>query len=618
MHPPRVSPLLLLAALMACTGLRQAASTGRDASADPDVSTASDVPSAPDAPDVITATLDAPDVLVADVVDVVAAQSDRVAPDAVDAPVTPDVDVRALAAPRRRGPLAGTWMSTGRVTFTWLPVGGQDAVVEVCADPACATVTQTRPAGPASSATADPALAPGAWWWRVRPALGGVRGEAAGAPWPFVVEGRASAAAHDTGPQIDLNADGRREVVVGAPGARGNTGTIAVWPRGADLVQTAARIFGQARRTGAGWAVGPAGDLDGDGYPELAYACLNDPAAQGEAVVLRGDVATMLRSLTLLAVYTDDVSLGTALVGLGDVDADGYGDFGMARPGVTNAREGAVLVYHGAPGVGIRGANGVTVPVPNATLRGPNVDVAYGRALAAVGDLNGDGFADLAVGAPTRDAARAAGEVDVHLGGPTGLALIPTRLAAPTPADATFGDAVAGAGDLNGDGLADLAVGAPAAAGRTSRVFVYYGATGGLRATPDVVLAPATGYTGFGRALAGAGDLDRDGYADLAVTAPDAPEGGVIYVFRGGATGLDARTPVVIPNPMRSGPFATQLGSHGDIDGDGAPDLLVGADAYDRNRGRVWIFRGGGAGPDRTPWRFLDGVAEGDRFGHGL
>ncbi len=454
MHPPRVSPLLLLAALSACTSLRQTASTGRDASADPDVPIAPDVPSAPDvitaaldAPDVITAALDAPDVTTADVIDVIAVQSDRVAPDIVDAPVAPDVDTRSLVAPRLRGPLSGTWLSTGRVTLSWFPVSGQDAVVELCADPACATVTQSLAGGAGGSALVTSPLSQGAWWRRVRPLRCAARAaDAAGAPWLLVVEGRGTATARETGPQVDLNADGRREVVVGAPGARGNTGTASIWPRGADLVQTAARVYGQARRTGAGWAVASAGDLDGDGYPELAYTCLTDALALGEVVVMRGDAATQLRSLTLLSVYTDDATLGTSIVGLGDVDADGYADFVSSRPGANNTREGAVLVYHGAAGVGIRGANGVTIPSPNATLRGPTVDLAYGRSVAAVGDLNGDGYADLAVGAPTRDAARTAGEVDVHLGGPTGLALRPIRLLAPVPADESFGVVVAGAG----------------------------------------------------------------------------------------------------------------------------------------------------------------------------
>jgi hypothetical protein len=501
------------------------------------------------------------------------------------------------------------------VSLRWFPVPGQDALVEVCPDARCATVSRVLSGTAEGGATVPVALAPGTWWWRVRPSVGGVRGLTPSATWHFVVEGRGTAAASAVGLLLDPDADGRRDLYAGAWRASMGAGEVRAWIRTADLAPGFQRVLGPVTRRGAGWAVAVAGDLTGDGLPEVAYSVMTSPFENGEVVLIRGNRDGSQATLTVLNTGADDLSYGAAIAGLGDIDGDGFGDFAVGRPAFFSDQDGTVFVYHGAAN-GLRGWDGLSRALPTATLRGASTrDNAYGRALAGVGDLDGDGYADLVVGAPPRDTATP-GEVCVHRGGPTGLSPVPLRIPAPQGLPATFGYTVAGAGDLNGDGLADFAV---AGGTRTDpQVFVFYGGLAGPRSTPDVVLRPPETALNFGATLAGVGDIDRDGWADLAVGAPNGVSEGRVYLYRGGPGGVDVATPYALRSAESASRFGGSLGARGDVDGDGVPDLVVGDPTFDREAGRVWVFRGATGGVDPVRWRSLDGTADGERFGQSL
>ncbi len=159
-----------------------------------------------------------------------------------------------------------------------------------------------------------------------------------------------------------------------------------------------------------------------------------------------------------------------------------------------------------------------------------------------------------------------------------------------------FGRSVEGSGDLNGDGFADLVVGA----GNGSEVSIYFGSASGYPATPSARIAGPSGVQ-FGLVTEIVGDIDGDGRADLAIGAPQIGDGAV-YIFRGRATWPNVLSHTsanyVITVDAEDVPefsaslFGGSLARVGDYDGDGADDFAIGASRYAGNRGYVAVVRG--------------------------
>jgi hypothetical protein len=205
------------------------------------------------------------------------------------------------------------------------------------------------------------------------------------------------------------------------------------------------------------------------------------------------------------------------------------------------------------------------------------------------------------------------GQAYVFLGGSAGLAQSPAVTMSSDPgSNAQFGAFVAGAGDLNGDGFADVVVGAMGTP--SGNAYVYYGARAGPPSTASVTLAGTDGpQSGFGWSVAGGGDLNADGFDELLVSAVCAvfqhdPDGGYptcgtgrSYVFTGSATGI-ATTPAVQLQGVNLGDaFGWVSHGAGDIDGDGFDDMLISAPAVDMFDGTVHLFLGRSTVVNATP-----------------
>jgi hypothetical protein len=269
--------------------------------------------------------------------------------------------------------------------------------------------------------------------------------------------------------------------------------------------------------------------------------------------------ATGLRptpALSLTGPDGTDANYGWSVVGAGDVNGDGHADLAVAAPSAMTD-VGRVHLYLGSA-TGLR-------PTPALSLTGPDrFSLRFGERMAGAGDLNGDGYADLAVG----PVGFSVGDVHVYLGSARGLSPTPARTLARIEGigNERSRTTVASVGDLNGDGYADLAIGAASAQRDAGRVYVYLGSATGPSPTPTQSLTGPDGAGGrFGASVTSSGDLNGDGYADLAVGAPGAMGGmGRVHAYPGRATGLIATPALSLTAPDDSGGlFGTPLARAG-------------------------------------------------------
>jgi hypothetical protein len=228
-------------------------------------------------------------------------------------------------------------------------------------------------------------------------------------------------------------------------------------------------------------------------------------------------------------------------------------------------------------------------------LRARTPGVTFGSSVAALGDADGDGYGDLAVGAPGQGST---GTVFLFRGGPDRAMVQGTISDLPAPPEArSFGHALAGLGDLNGDGSGELLVGAPALGGvamGVASVFEVGMAMMGTMPPPRFVVP---GAEQLGISVAHLGDVNGDGQGDVAVGAPSATGAGAVYFFRGPMFPM-------VPSRQVAGTPGARLGyavsGVGDLNGDNVDDVAVGAPGADGARadgtgpGRVLLLLGGG------------------------
>ncbi len=322
-----------------------------------------------------------------------------------------------------------------------------------------------------------------------------------------------------------------------------------------------------------GTSITALGDLDGDGVPDWAVgavqAFVSGRPSPGYVQIVSGRTGEALRTLEGASDHDD---FGVALAGVGDVDRDGHADLlvGARFDDAAGPGHGAARLYSGRTGELL------------ATFAGDGSLDEFGFAVSGVGDVDRDGFPDLLVGSPRDDTHAAdAGSVFVFSGKDRSTLHAFTGAAA----GEMFGFAVAGIGDVDQDGHGDFAVGAPQAGpSQEGEVQVFSGKTGRML----YVIQGAAAGDGLGMAVSGAGDLDGDGVPDLLVGAPRAD---LAYAYSG-ASGEPILT---LEGPAPASRFGAALAGVGDLDGDGVGDLAVGAPRDDRggsNSGSVTIYSG--------------------------
>ena len=495
----------------------------------------------------------------------------------------------------------------------------------------------------------------------------------------------------------DVNGDGYDDLIIGAYGT--NVGeinsageTYVVYGGPAGTVFSLARstldgtngftVTGISQFDRSGYSVSSAGDVNGDGYDDLiigseeadpggndrageSYVVYGGASAPGTAGVLALSALDGTNGFMLNGIDANDRS-GVSVSSAGDVNGDGYDDLiigaRQADPGGNSNAGESYVVYGGAsaPGTGgvlalsaLDGTNGFT-------LNGIDADDRSGVSVSSAGDINGDGYDDLIIGARRADPGGndRAGESYVVYGGAsapgTGGVLALSALDGTNgftlngidERDDT-GFSVSSAGDVNGDGYDDLIIG-----GRygdpngnySGETYVVYGGASAPGTGGVLALSALDGTNGFilngidardraGWSVSSAGDINGDGYDDLIIGALRAYRGGNMYagetyVIYGGAStpgtggelelsaldGTNGFTLNGIDEADRSG---TSVSSAGDVNGDGYDDLIIGAPGAEPvgvNSGETYVVYGGATGTESTVAITAQGTVAADNF----
>lgn len=394
----------------------------------------------------------------------------------------------------------------------------------------------------------------------------------------------------------DMNGDGYADVIVGAvtfTAGQSLEGAAFLFLGSPAGVSTTFHRRYELNQPGAnmGESVAVAGDVNGDGFSDVIVGAENfGGALLGGVAIYHGGTEFTAATPTLSWSYglTNGLA-GTSVAHAGDVNGDGYGDLIVGVPDATStlAGEGIVHVHYGS-------TSGPTAAA-SVTLAGGSAGARFGTCVATAGDVNGDGYADVMIGAPQTNGV---GRVAVHHGTAGGLLTTPSWSLNGTPGS-ELGSALMTAGDVNSDGFADVIIAAPT----IDEVRVYLGTAAGLEVTPHIIFTPPATGIRFGAAVSTAGDVNGDGYSDVIISAPLFTNGqneeGAVLIYHGSDSGLVDVADRIIEGATADAHFGISVSGIGDANGDGYDEVAIGADLHSAgqiNEGRVAVYRGSATG----------------------
>ena len=371
-----------------------------------------------------------------------------------------------------------------------------------------------------------------------------------------------------------------------------------------------------------GESVAYAGDVNGDGFDDVivgAYLFDNEYENAGKASLFYGSALGLSTTANWTVEGTvTNAGLGETVSPAGDVNGDRYDDVIVYING--GAGTGSVTVYYGS-------SSGLST-TPSWTQNSPQAGAQFGASSSTAGDVNGDGYDDVIIGAFAYDNGQTnEGRAFIFHGSSSGLSTTPDWVTENNLSNSWYGASVASAGDVNGDGFDDVIVGAPYETSWTwstekGRAYIYHGSSSGLSTSPTLTITSDQANAWLGYSVSSAGDVNGDGYSDVIIGAFGYDNGqsneGQVHVYFGSASGLSATPEWTKEGDQAGARFGFSVAVAGDLNSDGFNDVVIGSPTYDHGQideGCAFVYYGSSTGLSETPNWSGEGEQEGAQFG---
>jgi len=421
----------------------------------------------------------------------------------------------------------------------------------------------------------------------------------------------------------DANKDGKDDIILGAYGSKESAFLIYgtdTWnpvniyfptptfdPASAGII-----ITKSTNSDGFGSSIRSAGDVNGDGYDDLVIGAFRKTSYRGQASVIYGgpslpnlDANNLIPASNGFTISSANSNshLGCSVSKAGKVNGDVYDDVVVGISNLNSNRGAAIVVYGGSTStrssIQVTGS-AATLSVLNSgfSILGNAAGDAFGLSVSNIGDINGDGYDDILVGAAQKASQKGAAYVIYGSQSPTNIdlssyTLVPAStgftILGNTAGD-FFGGSVSSAGDVNGDGIPDIIVGAYDKDSNKGAAYIIYGrqSPADIDLSSETLLPATTGFVVKGSAandqlgfsVNSVGDLNNDGFGDVIIGAPG--QGAVHVIYGGGFSDIDLSSVTLDPAKngftiagSSSGKFGFSVSS-GDFDNDGKIELFVG------------------------------------------
>ena len=375
----------------------------------------------------------------------------------------------------------------------------------------------------------------------------------------------------------DVNGDGFDDIIIGAYLFNSNTGRAYIYFGGLNMNTVAdVTLTGETTSNVFGCSVSSAGDVNGDGFSDVIVGAYGNSSNKGRAYIFYGGSLMNNTADVIMSGEFNGNDFGTSVSAAGDVNGDGYSDV-IVGADLFSSNTGKAYIYFGGASMN---------NIADVTMTGAATFNTFGKCVSTAGDVNSDGYSDVIIGA--NGYSSNTGRAYIFLGG---IAMDNTAdvLLTGEAVNNSFGVSVSSAGDINGDGYSDVIAGAYGHNSNTGKAYIFYGGQA-MNSAADVTMSGEAAFNYFGNSLSGAGDMNGDGFSDVIISAfGNISLTGKAYVYFGG-TAMDTVADITMTGETTNSSFGISVSSAGDVNGDGYPEVLIGAYGYGSNTGRAYFY----------------------------